>query len=164
MQSVLDGVSLGATHRVEGHDPAVVADDYGLEKEVCVTAGQVLVEMHVTDWAKTQRVDPVLNAVLDWLEAQKKMDLKTLLGQHASSVDGQLVRRNHQNFVIHQKALYLCTTSKGESEDLMHFVVPKVHEVAALNGCHWDTGHQGHDCTLSLLQEHFWWPKMASQM
>ena len=53
MQSILDGVSLGATHRVEGYDPAVVEGNYSLEKEVCVTAGQVLVEMHMTDWAKT---------------------------------------------------------------------------------------------------------------
>ena len=50
--------------------------------------GQVLVEMHVTDWAKTQREDPLLNAVLDWLEAQKKTNLKTLLVEHACSVDG----------------------------------------------------------------------------
>ena len=69
MQSVLDGVSLDATHRVEGHDPAVVAGNHGLEKEICVTMGWVLVEIHMTDWAKTQREDPVLNAVLDWLEA-----------------------------------------------------------------------------------------------
>ena len=52
MQSILDGVSLGATHRAEGYDPAVVEGDYGLEKEVHVAAGQLLVEMHVTDWAK----------------------------------------------------------------------------------------------------------------
>ena len=44
--------------------------------------------MHMTDCAKTQREDPVLNAVLNWLEAQKKTDLKTLLGEHTSSVDG----------------------------------------------------------------------------
>ena len=44
--------------------------------------------MHVTDWAKTHREDPVLNTVLDWLEAQKKTDLKTLLGEHASSEEG----------------------------------------------------------------------------
>ena len=25
-------------------------------------------------------------------------------------------------------------------------------------------GHQGHDHTLSLLQEHSWWPGMAKQM
>ena len=80
MQSILDGVSLGAAHRAEGYDPAVVEGDYSLEKEVCIATGWVLVEMHVTDWAKTQREDPVLNAMLDWLEAQKKTDLKTLLG------------------------------------------------------------------------------------
>ena len=69
MQSVLDRVSLVAAHRAEGYDPAVVEGNYGLEKEVCATIGWVLVEMHMTDWAKTQREDPVLNAVLDWLDA-----------------------------------------------------------------------------------------------
>ena len=43
-------------------------------------------------------------------------------------------------------------------------MVPKAHRTAALNGCHRDAGHQGRDHTLSLLQEHFWWPGMAKQM
>ena len=55
--------------------------------------------------------------------------------------------------MIHQKALYLHVTPKGESEDLMLFVVPRVHQVATLNGCQNDAVHQGHDHTLSLLQE-----------
>ena len=101
--SILDGVALGATHRAEGYDPELVEGDQGVEKEVCVAAGQVLVEMHVIDWAKIQREDPVLNAMLNWLEAQKKTDLKTLLGEHASSKEGWLVWRNHQNFTIHQE-------------------------------------------------------------
>ena len=164
VQSICDGVSLGAAHRVEGHDLAVVEGKYSLEKEVCVATGWVLVEMHVTDWAKIRREDPVLSAVLDWLEAWKKTDLKTLFREHASCVDGWLVWRNCQNFVIHQKALYLHTTPMGESKDLMLFVVPKADQVTALNGCHQDAGLQGHDCTLSLLQEHIWWPGMASQM
>ena len=46
----------------------------------------------------------------------------------------------------------------------MLFMVPKVHQVTTLNGCHWDAGHQGLDHTLSLLQEHLWWPGMTSQM
>ena len=53
---------------------------------------------------------------------------------------------------------------KGEDEDLLLFIVPKVHWTAALYGCHRDAGHQGHGHTLSLLQEHFWWPGMAKQM
>ena len=93
-------VALGAAHRAEGYDPAVVEGDHGIEKEVHVTAGWVLVEMHMTDWAKTQKEDPVLNAVLNWLEAWKKTDLKTLLGEHASSKEGWLVWRNCQNFTI----------------------------------------------------------------
>ena len=42
----------------------------------------------MNDWAKTQRDDLVLNAVLNWLDAQKKTDLKTLLGEHAPSKEG----------------------------------------------------------------------------
>ena len=120
--------------------------------------------MHVTDWAEAQREDPVLSAVLDWLEAQKKTDLKTLLGEQASSEEGQLILQNQQNFTIHQRALYLCSMSKGENEYLLLFIVRKAHWVTALNGCHRDTGHQGHDHTLSLLQEHFGWWGMTNQM
>ena len=71
---------------------------------------------------------------------------------------------NHQNFTIHQKALYLCLMPKGKNEDFLLFIVPKAHWITILNGCHRDAGHQGHGHTLSLLQEHFWWPGMTSQM
>ena len=53
-----------------------------------VTTGCVLVQMHVTDWAEAQREDPTLSAVLDWLKAQKKTDLKALLVEHTSSKEG----------------------------------------------------------------------------
>ena len=92
--------------------------------------------MHVTDWAVAQREDPVLNAVLKWLEAQKKTDLRTLLGEHAPSEEGQMVWWNHQNFMTLQNTLYLYSMPKGENEDLLLFMVPKVHWVTTLNGCH----------------------------
>ena len=115
-------------------------------------------------WPKHRERTQCWNAVLNWLEAQKKTDLKTLLGEHASSKEGWLVWRNCQNFMIHQKAHYLCSIFKSKNEDLLLFMVTRVHRVTALNGCHWAAGHQGCDCTLSLLQEHFWWPGMTSQM
>ena len=49
-------------------------------------------------------------------------------------------------------------------EDLLLFMVPKAQHVAALNGCHWDEGHQGCDHTLSLLWKHFWWLGMTDQV
>ena len=39
MQSVLDGVTLGATQRAEGEDPAMVEGDQKKEMEVQVAAG-----------------------------------------------------------------------------------------------------------------------------
>ena len=129
----------------------MVEGDHNIEKEVHVAAGQVQVEMHMTNWAAGQREDPVLNAVLGWLGTQKKTDLRTLLGEHASSKEGQMVWRNHQNFMTLQNILYLCSMPKGENEDLLLFMVPKAHQTATLNGFHLDAGHQGHDCTLSLL-------------
>ena len=112
----------------------------------------------------SQREDPELDAVLHLLEAKKKTDLRTLLREHASSEGGQIVWRNCQNFTVLQDAVYLCSMPKGENEDLLLFIVLKVHQTATLNGCHQDAGHQGCDNTLSLLQEHFWWPGIAKQM
>ena len=164
MQYILDRVTLGATQRAERDDPAMVEGVHEIEKEVHVTTGRVLVEIHVTNWATAQREDPELDAVLHWLEAKKEIDLRTLLGEHASSEEGRILWRNCQNFTVLQGALYLHSMPKGENEDLLLFIVPKAHQTATLNGCHWDAGHQGHDSTLSLLQEHFWWPGMAKQM
>ena len=151
-------------HRAEGHDPTVVEGDPNIEKELHVTTGWVQIEMHVTDWAAAQREDPVLNAMLNWLGTQKKTNLRTLLREHAFSEEGWMVWRNCQNFTTLQNALYLCSMPKGENEDLLLFMVPNAHWIVTLNGCHWDAGHQGHDHTLSLLQECFWWPGMANQM
>ena len=88
MRSILNGTTLGAAHWAEVHDPAVVDGDHNLEQEVRVTAGHMLVQMHMTDWAEAQREDPMLSAVLNWLETHKKTELKILLAEHASSKEG----------------------------------------------------------------------------
>ena len=41
VQSILDGVALGVTHRAEGCDPAVVEGDHGVEKEEHVSLHRV---------------------------------------------------------------------------------------------------------------------------
>ena len=104
--------------------------------------------MHVTDWTAAQKEDPELDVVLQWLESKKKTDWRTLLGEYMLSEEGQMGWRNCQNFTTLRGTLYLCSTSKGENEDLLLFVVPKAHQTATLNGCHRGTGHQGHDHTL----------------
>ena len=91
--------------------------------------------MHVTDWAAAQKEDPELDAVLQWLEAKKKTDLRTLLGEHTSSEEGWIIWRNCQNFTVLQDTLYLRSTPKVENEDLLFFMVLKMHQTATLNRC-----------------------------
>ena len=141
VQAILDGAAIGASQQAERESPAIIENNQWLEQEVHVTAGWVLVEMHETDWAAAQREDPELDAVLQWLGSRKKADLRTLLRECIMSKEGWMVWRNCQNFISLQGTLYLHSTPKGEDEDLLLFVVPKVHQTAALNGCHWDAGH-----------------------
>ena len=55
VQAILDGATIDAPQRAEGEDLAVIKGDQQKEKEVWVATGQVLVEMHVTNWATAQK-------------------------------------------------------------------------------------------------------------
>ena len=130
VKPILNGVALGMAHWAKVHDLAVVEDNQHLKQEVNVTMAYALVEMHVTDWAEAQREDPMLSTVLDWLKAQKQTDMKVLLSEHASSEEGKLILQNKQNFMIDSsRGLYLHSMPKGETKDLLLFMVPKAHHV-----------------------------------
>ena len=127
---------MGTSQRTEGENTAIIKSYQQLEQEVQVATGKVLVEMHVTNWVVAQKEDSELDAVLQWLGSKKKADLRTLLRECIMSEEGQMVWKNCQNFTSLQGTLYLCSTPKGENEDLLLFVVPKVYQTAALNRCH----------------------------
>ena len=103
---------MGTVHWAEVCNPAIVEGDHCLEHEIHVAAGCALAQMHVTDWAEAQKEDPTLSAVLNWLKAQKKTDLKALLAEHAFSKEGKLLLHNWQNFTVHQAALYLLNAQR----------------------------------------------------
>ena len=66
--------------------------------------------------------------------------------------------------MLYQGALYHDHTPTGELEEVLQFIVPKAHWVAAMNGCYHDARHQRQHWTLCLLLDPFWWPGMATQM
>ena len=85
MKSILDGVTVGMTNRVDTQDPAVAKGDKDLHKPVQETAvltraAQAHVDLHVTDWVTAKQEDPILKTVIDWISNQKVQDLKHLLG------------------------------------------------------------------------------------
>ena len=65
MKSILDGITVGLTQRVDAQDPAVVKADEEIHKQVKETANLALaaqahVNLHVTDWVTAQQEDPIL--------------------------------------------------------------------------------------------------------
>ena len=72
MQSILDGATLGATQRAEEDDPAMVEGDHEIKKEVCVTAGCILVEMHVTKLGCSPKRRPWTRCSIALVRGQKE--------------------------------------------------------------------------------------------
>ena len=83
MQSVLDGVTLGTAHSAEGHDPTADEGDHNIEGRCESLQDEYNLRCMRLIGPQLRKEYPVLNAVLSWLEAQKKTDLRTLLGEHA---------------------------------------------------------------------------------
>ena len=66
--------------------------------------------------------------------------------------------------MLRHNLLYLRVMPKRSNEDILAFMVPGLKRQVVIDGCHQYLGHQGTDCTLSLLRERFWWPGMAQRM
>ena len=120
--------------------------------------------LHVTDWVAAQWEDPVFKAVINWISNWKAQNLKHLLGDNANTEEGVAVLWEQKKLMLYQGALYHFHTPAGKLEEVLWFVVPMAHQVAAMNGCHQNAGHQGQKWTLYLLHDWSWWPGMVMYM
>ena len=64
-----------------------------------------------------------------------------------------------KNGLLYQKVML-----KTHSEPISQFVLPKNVICKVILACHDDSGHLGMERTLRLLQERFFWPKMAENV
>ena len=53
---------------------------------------------------------------------------------------------------------------KNHSEPICQFVLPKNFVCKVILACHDDNGHLGMERTLGLLQDQFFWPKLAEDV
>ena len=86
VKSILEGVTMGMTNRVDIQDPAVAKADENIHRPVQETvvlarAAQTHVELHVTDWVTAKQENPILKTMVEWISNQKVQDLMYLLGK-----------------------------------------------------------------------------------
>ena len=130
----------------------------------CDSAWAACIHLHVTGWVTAQQEDPPLKTVIKWISHQKVQNLKHLLEDNANTEECRTILWEQKKLTLHQGALYHHHTPTGELEEVLLFMVPRAHWVPAMKGCHHYAGNQGQQQTMSLLNDQFWWPGMATQM
>ena len=131
MKSILDGVTIGLTDRVDAHHLAVADADEEIYKQV-----QVCVDLQVTNWLTAQQGDSMLKALIEWISHGKVQDLKHLLGKDVNTKEGKTILREKNKLTLYQGALYHCHMPTGKLREVLQFIFPKPHQKAAMNGCH----------------------------
>ena len=76
----------------------------------------------------------------------------------------QVLLKYKKNLFLNNGLLYWKVTLKNHLEPVAQFVLPKRFICRVILACHDDNGHLGMERTLGLLQERFFWPKMAENV
>ena len=167
VKSILNGVALGTVcTRLKSMTQPWWKVTNAWSKKYEVAAGHPLVEMHVTNWAEAQREDPMWSALCwtGWRHRSRqiwKCSWKNM--PPAKKVNWSYGINRISQFTREPCTYAQCP--KGKTEDLLLFVVPKVHL------CHHTEWvplrcrpSRAWTCMLSLLWEHFWQPGMTNQL
>ena len=118
-------------------------------------------QMDDVDVNREQMNDVDVNKVVQLLKSNK---LSTYMAQEMDSSSMQILLRYKKDIFLNNELLYQKAILKNHPEPVVQFVLPKgfIHKV--ILACHDDNGHLGMEWTLRLLQERFFWPKMAENV
>ena len=102
VKSILDGVTMGMTNRVDAQDPALAKANEDIHKPiqeavVLARASQRHVDVHVTDWVTSQQEDPTLKTMIEWISNWKVQDPKYLLGNDTKLRKGKLFSESRRS-------------------------------------------------------------------
>ena len=122
-----------------------------------------LATTNVIDWKIEQKEDPVLYQVVKHRKASHETFKEALLKVTDQKATTAYVKSNGQ-LIMNNGLLYRQSKQGPVEEIIFQFVVPQIHRSTALDGCHCEAVHQGQRCSLSLMQERFWWPGMARDL
>ena len=151
----------GSTPRAEIANIHVIEESERLDQEVIIQYTQI-VKQHRNfrnlanqDWVRAQSGDPVIPQVIKWIQWLRKdhRKLEEYLVGVASDYKEHFYAAWQKEFTLQDNLLYLQVTPTNSQDTAPVFVVPTADQQAAIDGCHHSAGHQGRDCTLSLMKE-----------
>ena len=168
MKAVFNNLTSEVSRRAElEHSVNSAAHHEADSIELSVKSARLSMQMHVTDWAKTQREDPEIKVTMVWCRLNKKRlepwteqltKLKSRLGTKKNTPEGRSILQNADKLTLSGGLLYYRYKPKYQIEEVKCFVVPRAQRRTAIHGCPHDAGHQDKKRTESLISDRFWWP------
>ena len=155
---------------VEADDPRLMEEHQRIDEDLILQAHQLVKQdkhswnLMNWNWVFSQMDDPVLHHVIGWilcLWANTSTLDEFMRARVVPEVDRRYYAQRQKDFVLKENLLFLNVTPSNSMETISVFVVPARKCQAAIDGCHQSARHQGHDRTLSLMKERFWWPGMS---
>ena len=163
VKAVLDNAITPLTERAkQGVRPNPDNQKAGQKVTVGVRPAR-LATTNITNWKFEQQKDLVLYQVVKHRKASRETFKEALLKVTDRKAVSAYVKSKDQ-LIMKNGLLYQQSKQGQTQETVLQFVVPQVHRNAALDGCHREAAHQGQSCSLSLMQEWFWWPGMACDL
>ena len=168
--------------RAVADNPALIEKHNEVKEENALHLAALVATKHIkhnltgTNWKALQEADPIISHVLKWKRLndgkncrkdKNHTDRRTLeeyLLTVVNTFNAKAYSACQKDLVLQNDLLYMNEMATNTTDDVLLFIVPACKRQAALDLCHCDAGHQGHDRTYSLLKEQFWWPKMRMQM
>ena len=151
----------GSTPRAEMANIHVIEEGERVDQEVIDQYTQI-VKQHRNfrnlanqDWVRAKSGDPIIPQVIKWIQRPRedRRKLKEYLARVSSDYEKRFYAARQKEFTLQDNLLYLQVTPTNSQDMVLVFVVLAVDQQAAIDGCHRSAGHQGRDCTLSLMKE-----------
>ena len=157
----------------EADDPQVMEEHQKIDEDVILWARPLVKQdkcfrnLMNQNWVHSQMEDLVIRHVIDWIQCPQ-VNTNTLdefmWTRGVPEIDRRYYTQRQKDFVLKDNLLFLNLTPSNSMKTISVFVVPARKHQVAIDGCQLSAGHQGHDRTLSLMKERFWWPGMSQAL
>ena len=113
------------------------------------------------DWVKEQSEDINIGLLVQLLKSNK---LKICVATEMDSSGIWVLLKYRKDLFLKNGLLYQKVVVKNHAGPISQFVLPKNFVQKVILACHDANSHLGMERTLGLLEERFFWPKMADDI
>lgn len=138
-----------------GVSPESIPDAYAYLTQIEISP---LEQLSIKELIEAQSLDPVISVVKEQIE-----EGRDVLSSKQANSDVSLLLRESSKLKIKRGLLYR-VTKRSSGKDVSQLVLPARYRPMVFRAMHDDIGHLGMERTTELIKDHFYWPRMASEI